>query len=197
MRRLLITLLALAACPFGGIVGAATAQDADVDYSRDPRVAVITWTETSGEIANPDPKPRLVVYGDGRAVAHYPHYMKHAGDHERQLSAAEMNQLVRGLVQQGLVEFDRGAARSALRAAAARGVERVSTDPSTTVIELRLSRYRPPGAVADDLDVRKRVEWQGLRGAARDYPSVRAIRDLAAAQRDLDALATRAASDSP
>ncbi len=197
MRRLLFAPLALAACLSGGFVSAATAQDADVDYSRDPRVAVVTWTEVSGEIANPDTKPRLVVYGDGLAVAHYPRYMKRAGDFELQLSAAEMDTLVRGLVQNGLVEFDPGAVRGAARAAAARGIERASTDPSTTVIELRLSRYRPPGAVADVLDVRKRIEWRGLRGAARDHPSVRALQDLAAAQRDLAALATRAAEDSP
>ena len=197
MRRLLLAPLALAACLSGVLAGTATAQDADVDYSRDPRVAVVTWTEVSGEIANPDTKPRLVVYGDGLAVAHYPRYMKRSGDFELQLSVAEMAALVRGLVQNGLVEFDPGAVRGATRAAAARGVERVSTDPSTTVIELRLSHYRPPGAAAYDLDVRKRVEWRGVRGATRDYPSVHALQGLAAAQRDLDALAVRAAGDPP
>jgi hypothetical protein len=197
MRRLLFAPLALAACLSGGFASTATAQDADVDYSRDPRVAVVTWTEISGEIANPDTKPRLVVYGDGRAVAHYPHYMKRAGDFELRLSPAEMNKLVRGLVQNGLVEFDPGAVRGATRAAAARGVERASSDPSTTVIELRLSHYRPPGAVAYDLGVRKRIEWRGVRGATRDYPSVHALQGLATAQRELDDLAVRAASKSP
>jgi len=198
MRRLLFTPLALAAYLSGGLTGVATAQDAGVDYPRDPQVAVVTWTEIPGEIADPDPKPSLVVYGDGRAVAHHPRYRKRAGDFELQLSAAEMNTLVRGLVRKGLVEFDRNATRNAARnAAAAHGIERVSTDPSTTVIELRLSRYRPPGAVADVLDVRKRIEWRGLRGAARDHPSVRALQDLATAQRDLAALAARAAEDSP
>ncbi len=197
MRRLLFAPLALAACLSGGFASVATAQDADVDYSRDPRVAVVTWTEVSGEIANPDTKPRLVVYGDGLAVAHYPSYMKRAGDFELQLSAAEMAALVRGLVQNGLVEFDPGAVRGAARAAAARGVERVSTDLSTTVIELRLSHYRPPGAVAYDLDVRKRIEWRGVRAATRDHPSVHALQGLAAAQRALDALAVRTASESP
>jgi hypothetical protein len=197
MRRLLFAPLALAACLSGGFASAATAQDADVNYSRDPRVAVVTWTELSGEITNPDTKPRLVVYGDGLAVAHYPRYMKRAGDFELQLSAAEMDTLVRGLVQNGLVEFDPGAVRSVTRADTARGVERASTDPSTTVIELRLSHYRPPGAVAYDLDLRKRIEWRGVRGATRDYPSVHALQGLAAAQRELGALAARAASESP
>ncbi len=197
MRRLLFAPLALAACLSGGLPSAATAQDADVDYSRDPRVAVVTWTEVSGEIANPDTKPRLVVYGDGLAVAHYPPYMKRAGDFELQLSEAEMAALVRGLVQNGLVEFGPGAVRGAARAAAARGVERVSTDLSTTVIELRLSHYRPPGAVAYDLGVRKRIEWRGARAANRNHPSVHALQGLAAAQRALDALAVRTASDSP
>jgi hypothetical protein len=151
----------------------------------------------SGEIANPDTKPRLVVYGDGRAVAHYPRYMKRAGDFELRLSAAEMDTLVRGLVRNGLVEFDPGAVRGAVRAAAARGVERVSTDPSTTVIELRLSHYRPPGAVAYDFGVHKRIEWRGARAATRDHPSVHALQGLAAAQRELDALAVRTASDAP
>jgi hypothetical protein len=197
MCRFLLAPLALAACLSGGFAGTATAQDADVDYSRDPRVAVVTWTELSGEIANPDTEPRLVVYGDGLAVAHYPRYMKRAGDFELQLSATEMDTLVRDLVLNGLVEFDPGAVRGALRAAAARGIERVSTDPSITVIELRLSHYRPPGAVAYDLDVRKRIEWRGVRAATRDHPSVHALQGLAAAQRELDALAVRAASDSP
>jgi hypothetical protein len=194
MRRRLFALLAFAACLSSGLPGAATAQPVDVDYARDPQVAVVTWTEIPGEIADPDPTPSLVVYGDGRAVAHYPHYMKRAGDHELRLSAAEMRTLVRGLAQKGLVEFDRAAARTAARdAAAASGIERVSTDPATTVIELRLSRYRPPAAVADVLDVHKRIEWRGLRGDARDHPSVSAIQNLAAAQRDLAALAARAA----
>jgi hypothetical protein len=197
MRRLRFAPLALAAWLSGGFAGAATAQDVEVDYAKDPRVAVVTWIEIPGEIANPDAKPRLVVYGDGLAVAHYPPYMKRAGDFELQLSAAEMNALVRGLVQNGLVEFDPGAVRSAARAAAAPGVERVSTDPATTVIELRLSHYRQPGAVVYDLDVRKRIEWRGVRAATRDYPSVDELQGLAAAQRELDALAVRAASDSP
>lgn len=196
MRRHLLLHLALAACLSGGFASASAAQVADADYSRDPGVAVVTWTEIPGEIANADRKPRLVVYGDGRAVAHYPHYMKHAGDFETRLSAAEMNTLVRGLVKKGLVEFDRGAVHRAVRNAAARGVERVSTDPAITVIELHLSRYRPPGAVADDLDIRKRIEWRGLRAAVRDHPSVHALQDLAAAQRDLDDLAARAARGS-
>ncbi len=198
MRQLRLAALALAACLSDGLAGAATAQDADVDYPRDPQVTVVIWTEIPGEIADPDPKPSLVVYWDGRAVAHHPRYKKRAGDFELQLSATEMKALVRGLVRKGLVEFDRDAARNAARnAAAASGIERVSTDPSTTVIELRLSRYRAPGAVADVLDVRKRIEWRGLRGAARDHPSVRALQDLAAAQRGLAALAARAAEDSP
>jgi hypothetical protein len=197
MHRLLFATLALAACLSGGFASAANAQEADVDYSRDPRVAVVTWTEVSGEIANPDTKPRLVVYGDGLAVAHYPRYMKRAGDFELQLSPAEMDTLVRGLVQKGLVEFDPAVVRGAARAAAARGIERASTDPSTTIIELRLSHYRPAGAVAYDLGVHKRVEWRGVRGAARHHPSVHALQGLAAAQRELDALAVRAKSHSP
>lgn len=197
MRRLLLALLALAACLSGGFASVASAQEADVDYSRDPRVAVVTWTEIAGEIANPDTQPRLVVYGDGLAVAHYPRYMKRAGDFELQLSPAEMRALVRGLVQKGLVEFDPGVVRGAVRAAAARGIERVSTDPSTTIIELHLSHYRPPGAVAYDLGVRKRVEWRGVRADARDHPSVHALQGLAAAQRELEALAVRAKSHSP
>jgi hypothetical protein len=123
--------------------------------------------------------------------------MKRAGDFELQLSPAEMDTLVRGLVQKGLVEFDPGVVRGAARAAAARGIERVSTDPSTTIIELRLSHYRPAGAVAYDLGVQKRVEWRGVRGAARHHPSVNALQGLAAAQRELDALAVRAKSHSP
>ena len=40
----------------GVFIGAAVAQVADVDYPKDPRVAVVTWTELPGEMITVDKK---------------------------------------------------------------------------------------------------------------------------------------------
>ncbi len=165
----------------------ATPASALVEYSRDPNTVVMSLNEVLGEIADADPGPSLEIYGDGRAVVHFPHYMRRAGDHSMRLSAAEMARLLRAIVDLRFVEFDADAAkRGKQETDAARTELRASTDPSVTTITLRLDRYRPASQIDPErVNVEQRIAWLGLRSDARAYPGVKPIQDLAAVWREL------------
>jgi hypothetical protein len=131
----------------------------------------------------------VTIYGDGRALVHYPRYMKRAGDYMVRLAQPELDGLLRSLVDRGVAGFDEAAARRGKRdAEAARRTSQatgggqtvtVAADTSTTVIELRLE------------GVQRRIAWQGLREDARRYPEITSIQDLAAAEGELRALMER------
>ncbi|MCC6849780.1 MAG: hypothetical protein IT294_14845 [Deltaproteobacteria bacterium] len=171
-----------------------------VEPSRRPDDVVLVHREIIGEIAGADRGPTLTVYGDGRAIAHYPIYMKRAGDWERRLAPRELDALLASLVAKGVLEFDVAATRAATRAAseAARARARAArrppalfeaSDQSTTVIELSLVRYAPATAGARAAGgIAKRVAWTGLHADALAHPDVPALHDLAAAERELRAL---------
>lgn len=171
-----------------------------VEVSRRADVAVVVYREVIGEIAGPDRGPTLTVFGNGRVVAHYPVYMKRAGDWERRLSRQELDALLASLAGNGVLDFDAPTVRAATRAAeastrararaAGRPIALVEvSDPSTTIIEMTVERYVPatPGARAAT-DVAKRVAWTGLRTDAAEHPYVPALRGLADAERDLRTL---------
>jgi hypothetical protein len=171
-----------------------------VEPVRRPDVAVVVYRELIGEIAGPDRGPTLTIYGDGRVVAHYPVYMKRAGDWERRLARPELDALVVSLAAKGVLEFDAPSVRTAARASAesARSRARAARQPitlfeasdrSTTVIEMTVGRYvaATPGARAAH-DVSVRAAWTGLREDAAQHPDVPALRDLAAAEAELRAV---------
>jgi hypothetical protein len=144
----------------------------------------VQYRETIGEIAEDD-GPSLTVYGDGRTVAHWPAYMKRAGDYDVRLSRPEVDGLVASLVARGILDVDAAAARRAVRDAAlarraAGATVTVVSDRDVTTIELNTHRGR------------RAVAWAGLREDAREHPDVAAIRELNAARQDLVGLMDRA-----
>jgi len=207
LRARLLVLSALAgvlAMPAGPATAAPLAGGTPViEPSRRPDVVVVTYREVLGEIGDLDRGPTLQVYGDGRMVTHYPHYMKRAGDYEQRLAPREVDQLLRSLADKGLLDFDTGATRNAARAATTAARQRAlaanapisvfeAVDASTTVIEVSVDRYRggTPGA-PEVRGLSKRIAWTGLRGDAQQHPDVPALRDLAAAEQELRALRER------
>ena len=159
-----------------------------VAYDPAPTALVASVREVLGEIADADPGPSIQVFGDGRVAVHFPHYMIRAGDWTDHLSPAELQRLVRTLVDDGLLDFDDRATRAAVgrvqsarRAAALRGEATVfeASDPSTTTIALRA------GGRAHT------VVWRGLRADAHTLPDVAEIQRLRHAHDALQALATR------
>jgi hypothetical protein len=167
---------------------------------RRPDAVVVVYREVLGEIGDADRGPTLTVYGDGRMVAHYPRYMKRAGDWERRLTASELDGLLASLAAKGVLDFDAPTVRAAARASLLASRERAraanapielfeASDASTTVIDIALARYEPasPGARAVER-LAKRVAWTALRTDAERHPDVPALRDLAAAEQELRTL---------
>jgi hypothetical protein len=58
-------------------------------------------------------------------------------------------------------------------------------------LELRLKRYRKPGAPAEVRNVRKQIRWHGLRSDARRHGEIEELGELEAARQELRALGKR------
>lgn len=154
-------------------------------FSRAADHAVVRYVEMLGEVAEADRGPALTVYGDGRAVAHYPRYMTRAGDHEVRLSSAELEALVGNLVGNGVFDFDAAAVRrtrvDAARARlAASATVTVRSSVSSSRIELALDRGM------------RRVDWPGVVEDAHRFPGIAALQGLAAARGALVGVMDRA-----
>jgi hypothetical protein len=171
-----------------------------IEPDRRPDAVVVVYREVLGEIGDADRGPTLTVYGDGRLVAHYPRYMKRAGDYEHRLTAAQLDTLLGSLAAKGILDFDAPAVRTATRASLIASRERAraanapialfeASDASTTVIDVSVDRYRAatPGA-REVRRLTKHVAWTALRTDVERHPDVPALRELAAAEQELRAL---------
>ena len=171
------SVLVLAAAASVWISGAPLARAAS-GYPTDGATVVVRYRETLGEIGESDGGPSLTVYGNGRAVAHWPAYMQRAGDYDVQLSRREMDSLVGSLAANGVLDVDtvavRRAAREAKAAKRAAGAPiTIVSDPAVITIELTTDQGR------------RAVRWVGLREDAREHPDIAAIQSLHAARQDL------------
>jgi hypothetical protein len=179
VRRSLLVLAAVACVRVAAVPLARAAGG----YPTDGGTVVVHYQEALGELA--EGGPSLTVYGDGRAVAHWPGYMKRAGDYDVQLSPREMDALVSSLVANGVLDVDTAALRRAVRDAkaaerAAGAPITIVSDPDVTTIELTTVQGR------------RTVRWAGLREAAREHPDIPAIQALHAAREDLVGVMDRA-----
>lgn len=151
---------------------------------------VLHYAETLGEIGEADRGPSLTIHQDGTVEAHYPAYMRRAGDWRGRLGEAALDALVGRMVARGVLDFDveavraeRAAELGRRAAAAARRGEGeplwVETDPSVTAITLRID------------GIERTVTWRGLRSDARRFPAIAALQGLRAAEQELHALMER------
>jgi len=174
-----------------------TPSKAIIEYSRSPDSLIISYTLILGEIAGTDRGPSLRVYGDGLAYVHYPVYMTRAGDYGFQLSKDEMVKLIDSLAADGVVDFDTTGVKETVRETDTLrrendGVMHYVSDPSTSVIELNLLSYTPPGVTGlQQIKLNKTVRWSGLQSDARTYPGHVAIQKLASAEQNLRAFMER------
>lgn len=186
-RRAGLVLLLLAA-----LATAAAAQGPVLDVPDDPDFLVVRYGLLDRHL---DDSIEVKVWGDGRVEVHRPSYLRHAGDYEVRLSAAELHQLVSELARHGVLSFDATAIREQLdRAEASRQQRKGSvvhvTAGATVEIEVGLRRYVPVGGAAVD-DFRRTVSWSGARAEARLYPEVAALHGIMAAEDTLLRLALR------
>ena len=174
-----------------------------VEPARRPDAVVVVYREVLGEIGGDDRGPSLTIFGDGRMVAHYPIYMKRAGDYEARLAPGELDTLLGSLAAKGVLDFDGPATRAATRASTIAARQRAlasqapitlfeAVDASTTVIDVTVDRYVPAAPGAREVrNVTKRAAWTGLNSDVQQHPDVPAPRDLAAAEQELRALRDR------
>ena len=167
--------------------------------SEDPSRVVIQLTQDVG--IEGDDTPLLRIYGDGRVLVHFPVYRPRAGDYSLQLDAAELNGLLLTFVQGGLGEFNRERVRNEIQQVRRAGQQAAlqTGDPVTLTsrsdetvhsLNVELDSYTgPDGSTRQDVSVP--ITWAGAQQDARDFPSVAAIQNLAALERQLVALTER------
>ena len=166
-------------------------------YSEDPGRLVFRYSERPGALGGPDAEHSVSVYGDGRVVAHRPRFTTRAGSWGTQLGREEMEELVRSLVEPGLVEFDETRALQSRRdlrkqRRLQRGELFEVSDADTVTLELHLDRYRGRGPGARERrNVVKRIRWRGLRSDLRRYPELTDLEGLGTVQGRIHALMER------
>jgi len=148
---------------------------------------VVHYAETIGELAEQDRGPSLTIHQDGTFEAHYPAYMRRAGNYRGRLDAQTLDALLRRIVERGVLDFDAAAVRAERRdAAMARALAPFrpgadaplfeASDPSITSITVRRD------------GVERTVTWAGLRADVARHPEItalRALRDTEVELRDL------------
>lgn len=107
----LIWLAGLVVC-----VPATSAGDAHLDP------ILIEYHRYSSKLAERDPTPLVRLYGSGKLLIHFPHYMKRAGDYHTTLTQAEMDELMNTLRTSGFVGSE--ASETARRIASAQAQQR-------------------------------------------------------------------------
>lgn len=159
----------------------------------DPDAVVVRYQRVIAELEDTDRGPSVTIRANGRMTVHYPRYMKRAGDYETFLGRDQVEAIVNSLIDKQVADVDPRAVGAQAEALAADKLVWAS-DYTTTVIELNLDNVQPAGETSESpRTLQKTIRWQGLQSQARHHPSVRALQDLAAAARELEALMTHEA----
>ncbi|MFV1973176.1 MAG: hypothetical protein ACC648_05590 [Thiohalobacterales bacterium] len=153
-------------------------------FSSQTEIPVIEYRLVHQLLAEQDPEPLLRVYGNGRVHAHFPAYMKRAGDYEYYLSRAELNALLRGLSQDGVIDFDPAVVKAERKQLQdqqrAAGELYYVSDATETIIDIRLDEYRRHPGARRIKNLNKRFRWKDLEQDERRFPQSNAIRRAAA-----------------
>lgn len=144
-------------------------------FSATPGEPVIEYYVVHHMLAQQDPVPLLRVYGNGRVHVHFPVYMKRAGDYEMYVNRVQLNDLLRQLADDGIMDFDYAAAKQekqqleAARRATSGEVFHVS-DASDTHININLAQYQRSAASPRISGFSRQFRWRNLNTDARRYP---------------------------
>jgi hypothetical protein len=177
--------------------GKASSPGPSFAYREDPDQLVLRYVERPSEIAGPDAEQSLSVYGDGRVVTRRPPFATRPGSWGGSLSRAEVQELLRSLLEDGIVEFDEEQVRQSRRDLKRQrrlqtGELHEVSDADTVTIEVFLERYRGTGPGARERrDVVKRVTWRSLRSDLRRYPELTELQRLGSAHAKLRAVMDR------
>lgn len=152
-------------------------------YLKDNDAVVLRYSRTPAELEAVDASTVVTVYGNGRAVVHYPQFGARKGDYETTLSDNELDELVATLVDNNVMESDSRTIAS--RAATAQKTQKLAfytADADVSRIQINLTQYTPPGGAVRDAAQRE-ISIAGLQSMYRQFPSDPALRGLANAER--------------
>ena len=148
---------------------------------------VIEYNVVHHMLAQQDPVPLLRVYGDGRVHVHFPAYMKRAGDYEMYMNRVQLNDLLRQLADDGIMDFDPAAAKQEkkqLEAArrAASGALFHASDASDSHINIKLGQYQRSAASPRISGFSRQFRWRNLEFDAKNIPESVVIKKAANAE---------------
>ena len=164
-------------------------------FSTLPSDVVLSLSYHHDLLAENDPTPMIRIYGDGRVLIHYPAYMTLAGDYETRMTTGELRQLLLGMADRRVLDFDGQAVAQAKRQEqgrrAALGYLFEISDETHTVIQVNLNWYRPTGSGAQINNLRKTIRWGNLPEEAGLFPGIRDLQELADTEEELRSLLER------
>lgn len=182
----LVVLIALAALCLCAV--SASAQPAPrFTLPTDPSTPVLVMRQRPTELGE-GATQELRVFADGRCSLYRPAIMRGAGEHHWTISPEEVAALLGQALDAGLADFDAKAHRANLRRradSAAGGIQHFRFDDDTIEFDLRVDGYRSPGRSARR-DVRRSIEWRGLRTDRARHPEDIPVRLLIELRDQLD-----------
>jgi len=165
------------------------------ELSSDPGVVILRMSEPPAGLAVTD-VPTLTLYADGRLVVERPAYLKQSGTYEKMLGSAELQALVKSLLDRGLGDFEVPTMRDRKQQLSRERAQAHFSDPTgpgatvsivsdlgTTRIELALAGYAVGRSASQPLA--KTIVWSGVEHDAELYPEVPELRALAEAVAEL------------
>jgi len=192
---LLTVLLAISGVQAQGPGQASAAGQPLIQYSTDAAEPIIEYTLVHHMLADQDPEPLLRIYGNGRVHAHFPAYMKKAGDYEYRLSRSELNALLRSLSQDGVIDFDHAVVKAERKHLQdqqhAAGELHYISDTTETIIDIRLDEYRRHPGTRHIRNLHKRFSWNNLEQDKQRFPQSNAIKGAAAGANRIHTLLDR------
>lgn len=153
-RAAVLASLILLSLPLAAQQGATF--EAEYSLSTSAETPLLELSYELPALAEADSTPLLRIFGDGRFVVHRAFYMKDAGDWVGQLDRQQLENLFGDVVSAGLLDVDYGRLAAELnerRSLAAKrigdgagaGELRTVSERETTIIRVRLERYKPRG----------------------------------------------------
>ena len=134
---------------------------------------VIQYRQHIYMLAGIDDKPTLQIFADGRVVAHYPVYMKKAGDYEMQLDEAELSNLISDLSNLGLIDFDNKKVNEKVsahkRKLRDKGEFYEVSDSVATIVDIRLDEYQKNSKAKKIKNFKTQFKWKNLSHDASRY----------------------------
>lgn len=162
-------------------------------FSSGPDNLLISYSETAEMLADPDPTPRVQVFGDGWVWVHYPEYMRKAGDYELYLNSVELQDLLQNL--SAVFDFDpqeTAQNRDAIEQTreSQQGIVYFRSEGVVEQFVVQLDSYQATPTDSGRV-INLDIAWKNISADAREFPQDNGLQQLAAAKQSIQDLLER------